>query len=131
MVSSISTEEPNSLIVSIFEVTFSQKANFMRVGKMNFITSLRMMVIVVSEISGLRDEFWLGKRGMLLICGEAMRDAEIWEEIVCDLAICENDGQLSEVRFVLVGCRDKIKGVFWMEYGESVVTWLGVNLVES
>ena len=77
MVSSISTEEPNSLIVSIFEVTFSQKANFMRVGKMNFITSLRMMVMVVSEISGLRDEFWLGKRGMLLICGEAMRDAEI------------------------------------------------------
>ena len=131
MVSSISTEEPNSLIVSIFEVTFSQKANFMRVGKMNFITSLRMMVMVVSEISGLRDEFWLGNRGMLLICGEAMRDAEIWEEIVCDLAICENDGQLSEVRFVLVGFRDKIKGVFWMEYGESVVTWLGVNLVES
>ena len=62
-----------------------------------------MMVMVVSEISGLRDEFWLGKRGMLLICGEAMRDAEIWEEMVCDLAICENDGQLSEVRLVLVG----------------------------
>ena len=51
--------------------------------------------------------------------------------MVCDLVICENDGQLSDVRFVLAGCRDKMKGVFWMEYGESVVAWLGVNLVES
>ena len=77
MVSSISTEEPNSLMVSIFQVRFSQEVSLMTVGNMNLITSLWIMVMVVREISGLRDEFWLGMRGMLLICGEAMRDAEI------------------------------------------------------
>ena len=77
MVSSISTVKPNSLMVSIFKVKLSQKFSLMMVGNINFINSLRMMVIVAREISGLRDEFWLGKRGMLLIYGEARRDAKI------------------------------------------------------
>ena len=77
MVSSISTVEPNSLIILIFEVKLSQRVSLMRVGNINFINSLRMMVIVAREISGLRDKFWLGKRGMLLIYGEARRDAKI------------------------------------------------------
>ena len=71
MVSSISTVEPNSLMVSIFKVKLSQKFSLMMVGNINFINFLRMMVIVAREISGLRYEFWLDKRGMLLICHEA------------------------------------------------------------
>ena len=53
MVSSISTVEPNSLMVSIFKVKLSQKFSLMMVGNINFINFLRMMVIVAREISGL------------------------------------------------------------------------------
>ena len=46
MVSSISTVEPNSLMVLIVEVKLSQKVSLMKIGNMKFIPSLRMMGIV-------------------------------------------------------------------------------------
>ena len=79
MVSSMSTDEPNSFRVSILEVRESQRVSLMRVGKMYRITCLRMMVIVVRDISGLREVFRFGSRGISLSSGEAMIEEVIFD----------------------------------------------------
>ena len=100
-VSSMSTEEPNSFIISILDVSESLRVSLSIVGKMYRITSLSMTVIEVREISGLRDDFWFGSNGMSFISGEAKIDEVIFEEMDCDRAICEGEGRVLEISLMV------------------------------